>query len=102
MRVPLYLLPARGAIPRQTFSHKIDDSTSDPSSRASAARRTPHVAKRTDPIERLVLTSLLEGLGELQHPIEIGQTSDLLAHPPRGINANIRDAIWGLKPPLRM
>ena len=30
------------------------------------------------PIERLVLTSLLEGLGELQHAIEIGQTSELL------------------------
>ena len=51
------------------------------------------------PIERLVLTSLLEGLGELQHAIEIGQTSELLAQPPRRINANICEAILGMKPP---
>jgi hypothetical protein len=50
------------------------------------------------PIERLVLTSLIGGLGELQAAIDAGQTSTLLAQPPRRINANICDAILGMKP----
>ena len=50
------------------------------------------------PIERLVLTSLIGGLGELQKAIDVGQTSTLLAQPPRRINANICEAILGMKP----
>ncbi len=50
------------------------------------------------PIERLVLTSLIGGLGELQKAIDGGQTSTLLAQPPRRINANICEAILGMKP----
>ena len=50
------------------------------------------------PIERTVLTSLIAGLGELQQAIDVGQTANLLARPPRRINANICEAILGMKP----
>jgi hypothetical protein len=50
------------------------------------------------PIERLVLTSLMQGLGELQTAIDSGQTSSLLAKPPRRINANLCEAIAGMRP----
>ena len=49
------------------------------------------------PIERLVLTSMMQGLGELQTAIEAGESSNLLAQPPRRINANLCDAILGMK-----
>lgn len=50
------------------------------------------------PIERLVLTSLMQGLGELQTAIDVGQTSSFLEELPRGINANLCEAILGMKP----
>jgi hypothetical protein len=50
------------------------------------------------PIERRVLISLMEGLGELQTAIDTGQTSNLLAKLPRRINANLCEAILGMKP----
>lgn len=50
------------------------------------------------PIERLVLTSLIQGLGALQAAIDDGQTGQFLAHPPRHFNANLCDAILGMKP----
>jgi hypothetical protein len=50
------------------------------------------------PIERFVLTSLIQGLGELQQAIDTGQTANLLAKSPRRINANLCDAILGMKP----
>ncbi len=53
------------------------------------------------PTERLVLTSLIAGLAELQNAIDVGQSSKLLAQPPRRINANICEAILGMKPDSR-
>lgn len=50
------------------------------------------------PIERLVLVSLMEGLGELQSAIETGETSSLLANLPRRVNANLCEAILGMRP----
>jgi hypothetical protein len=50
------------------------------------------------PIERLVLTSLIQGLGELHTAIESGETAKFLSKPPRRINANLCDAILGMRP----
>jgi hypothetical protein len=50
------------------------------------------------PIERRVLTTLIGGLGELQTAIDTGQSAHVLAHPPRRINANMCEAILGMKP----
>jgi hypothetical protein len=50
------------------------------------------------PVERLVLTSLMQGLGELQTAIDEGQTSSFLERLPRGISANLCEAILGMRP----
>jgi hypothetical protein len=50
------------------------------------------------PIERFVLTTLMQGLGELQKAIDAGETSSLLANLPRGVSANLCEAILRMKP----
>jgi hypothetical protein len=50
------------------------------------------------PVERLVLASLMQGLGELQTAIDEGQTSSSLEELPRGINADLCEAILEMKP----
>ena len=50
------------------------------------------------PIERLILTSLFEGLGDLRKAIDDGQTAASLTRPSPRINANMCEAILGMKP----
>jgi hypothetical protein len=50
------------------------------------------------PIERLVLISLMQGLGQLQAAIDAGEAARFLASPPRAVSANLCEAILRMKP----
>jgi hypothetical protein len=56
------------------------------------------VQLRAYPLERLILLSLMRGLGALQQAIEAGQPGEALKQPARAVNANVCEAILGMKP----
>jgi hypothetical protein len=50
------------------------------------------------PTERLIVRSLMEGLGVLQQSVDSGNTDVFFQQPPRRLNANMCEAILGMKP----
>ena len=53
---------------------------------------------KTYPLERLVLATLMRGLGELQQAIAAGQPGRVLSSTNARINANLCEAILGMTP----
>ena len=51
------------------------------------------------PIERLIMVSLMEGLGQLQHSVGSGKTDSVFQH--KRLNANICEALLGMRPEVK-
>jgi hypothetical protein len=50
------------------------------------------------PLERLVLLSLMDALGLLQRALDSGQTQAIFSQPASRLNANLCEAILGMRP----